>query len=177
MGNAEPKLTPKELARQNKRTVEKAARQVDRERQKLQNNETKMLQEIKKLAKANQHGPAKIMSKDLVRMRNQISQYYVMSSQLKAISMRLSTAEINASMVDALKGVNKVMSKVNGEMDIHSIRDCLKEFSKESAKMEMQQDMMGDAMDSAMDQGNEEEEADSVYQNICEQIGIDINSE
>ena len=136
-----------------------------------------MLAEIKKLAKANQHGPAKIMSKDLVRMRNQISQYYVMSSQLKAISMRLSTAEINASMVDALKGVNKVMSKVNAEMDIQSIRECLKEFTKESAKMEMQQEMMGDAMDSAMDQGNEEEEADSVYQNICEQIGIDINDD
>ena len=65
-----------------------------------------MLAEIKKLAKNNQHGPAKILSKDLVRMRNQVNQYYSMTSQLKAISMQLSTAEINASMVNALQGVN-----------------------------------------------------------------------
>ena len=44
-----------------------------------------------------------------------------MSSQLKAISMRLSTAEINQTMVDALKGVNNVMEKVNDNMDISTI--------------------------------------------------------
>lgn len=48
-------MTPKEEARMHKRTVDKAVRQIDRERTKLQNNEKKMLAEIKKLAKANQH--------------------------------------------------------------------------------------------------------------------------
>jgi hypothetical protein len=52
--------------------------------------------------------------------------------------MRLSTAEINSTMVDALKGVNKVMERVNENMDISSIREILKEFAKESEKMEMQ---------------------------------------
>jgi charged multivesicular body protein 2A len=65
-----------------------------------------------------------------------------MSSQLKAISMKLSTAEINQSMVDALKGVNTVMEKVNATMDIHSIQEVLKEFAKQSEKMEMQQEMV-----------------------------------
>ena len=71
-----------------------------------------------------------------------MGQYYVMSSQLKAISMKLSTAEINQSMVDALKGVNNVMEKVNASMDIHSIQQVLKEFAKQSEKMEMQQEMV-----------------------------------
>ena len=56
--------------------------------------------------------------------------------------MKLSTAEINQSMVDALKGVNTVMQKVNANMDIHSIQECLKEFAKQSEKMEMQQEMV-----------------------------------
>jgi hypothetical protein len=55
MGNSQPKLTPKELARQNKRIVDKAVRQIERERGKLQNNEGKLLTEIKMLAKKNQH--------------------------------------------------------------------------------------------------------------------------
>jgi len=53
MGNSAPKKTPKELARENKRIVDKAVRKIESERQKLQNNETKLLEEIKKLAKKN----------------------------------------------------------------------------------------------------------------------------
>ena len=55
MGNSQPKLTPAEEARQNKRVVDRAVRHIDRERVKLMNNEKKMLEEIKKLAKKNQH--------------------------------------------------------------------------------------------------------------------------
>ena len=53
MGNSQPKLTPAEEARQNLRIVTRAVRHIDRERVKLQNNEKKMLEEIKKLAKKN----------------------------------------------------------------------------------------------------------------------------
>jgi charged multivesicular body protein 2A len=55
MGNSAPKLTPKEQARQNKRTVDKAVRQIERERAKIQSQEVKMLAEIRTLAKKNQH--------------------------------------------------------------------------------------------------------------------------
>ena len=53
MGNSAPKKTPKELARENKRVVDRAVRQIDRERTKLEGNEKKLLEEIKKLAKKN----------------------------------------------------------------------------------------------------------------------------
>ena len=77
--------------------------------------------------------------------------------------MRLATAQINQTMVDSLKGANQVMSSVNENMDVSSIRDVLKQFSKESDKMEMQQDMMNDAIDGAMDTGDVEQQADEVY--------------
>lgn len=56
--------------------------------------------------------------------------------------MKLSTAEISQTMVDALKGVNNVMEKVNASMDIHAIQQVLKEFAKNSEKMDMQQEMV-----------------------------------
>ncbi len=177
MGNSAPKKTPKELARENKRIVDRAVRQIDRERTKLQTNEQKLLQEIKMLAKKNQHNPARALSKDLIRTRNQISQYYIMTSQLKAISMKLSTAEINASMVDALKGVNTVMEKVNASMDVHAIQECLKEFAKNSEKMEMQQEMMSDAIDANMDNADDLDAADKVYSQICDEIGVELAEE
>ena len=69
MGNKQPKIDPKEQAKENKRTITRAIRNIEREQKKLQNQEAKTLKEIKALAQKNQHGPAKIMSKDLVRSR------------------------------------------------------------------------------------------------------------
>lgn len=82
MGNdsSKPKLTPKEEMKQNKRIIDRSARKVERENKKLQSQEKKITTEIKKMAKAGQHKAAKIMSKDLVRNRNQVAQYYQMSS-------------------------------------------------------------------------------------------------
>ena len=69
MGNSQPKIDPAEQAKQNKRMVSKSIRTIEREQKKLIAQEPKTLKEIKNLATKNQHGPAKIMSKDLVRMR------------------------------------------------------------------------------------------------------------
>ena len=55
MGNSQPKLDPKEEAKQQKRTIQRAIRQIDRERGKMQNQEAKTLREIKALAQKNQH--------------------------------------------------------------------------------------------------------------------------
>lgn len=91
--------------------------------------------------------------------------------------MKLATAEINSSMVDALQGVNKVMEKVNEQMDIHQIQQILREFAKNSEKMEMQQEMMSDAIDAGMDNAEDVESADKIYAQICEEIGIEVAEE
>lgn len=117
------------------------------------------------------------MSKDLIRTRAQINQYYTMTSQLKAISMRLATATMNQNMIDALKGVNTVMANVNENMDVSQIRDVLKEFAKQSEKMEMQQEMMSDQMDMAMDTGDMADQAEEVYAQILGEIGMNLNDE
>ena len=41
---------------------------------------------------------------------------YTMGSQLTAIEQQLNFAQLNATMVDSLKGINSVMSKVNASM-------------------------------------------------------------
>ena len=71
MGNNAPKIDPKEQAKENKRVITRAIRNIERENKKLQGQEAKTLKEIKALAQKNQHGPAKLMSKDLVRSRQQ----------------------------------------------------------------------------------------------------------
>ena len=77
--------------------------------------------------------------------------------------MVMSQARINQEMVNALKGVNSVMSSVNENMDMNQIRQICSEFAKQSEKMGMQQEMMNDQMDAAMDTGDTVADADEVY--------------
>ena len=73
--------------------------------------------------------------------------FYTMGSQLKAIEQQLAFAQVNATMVESLKGVNKVMSKVNANMSPAEMNNIMKDFAKETEKMNIQAEMMGDAFD------------------------------
>jgi len=54
------KKTPQELLRENKRTLDKSIREIERERASLQTQEKKLIAEIKKMAKQNQMGAVKV---------------------------------------------------------------------------------------------------------------------
>jgi charged multivesicular body protein 2A len=83
------KKTPKELLRENKRQLDRAIRDIDRERMSLQSQEKKLIVEMKKMAKGNQNDAVKVMAKSLIRMRHNITKYYTVKSQLQAVSMRM----------------------------------------------------------------------------------------
>ena len=173
MGNKAPKLTPEEEAKQNKRAIQKTIRQIERERTKLQNQEAKTLKQIKDLATKNQHGPAKIMSKDLVRSRQQVNMYYTFASQLRVIETQLASAQMNANMASNLSGVVNVMGRVNAQMNPQQMVNTMKDFSKEMEKMGIQQDMMADAMDMVGD-GDTDAQAEEVYNQILGEVGMGV---
>ena len=60
-----------------------------------------------------------------------------MKAQLNAISMQLSTMQINAQMMESMGGVNTVMTAVNGQMDVKNIQNVIKEFGKNSEKFNL----------------------------------------
>ena len=57
------KKTPDELLRQNQRALNKAMRELDRERAKMEQQEKKIIADIKKMAKQGQMDAVKIMAK------------------------------------------------------------------------------------------------------------------
>ena len=56
--------------------------------------------------------------------------------------MQLSTIQITSTMMESMQGVNKVMGRVNEQMDIKNIQTLIREFSKNSEKFGMQQEML-----------------------------------
>jgi hypothetical protein len=59
-----------------------------------------------------------------------------MSSQLKAMSMKMSTMASYQEIMKGLKGSSNVLAAMNEQMDVSQIQTVLKNFSKESMKAE-----------------------------------------
>ncbi|OQR96069.1 charged multivesicular body protein 2a [Achlya hypogyna] len=176
MGNigAKPK-TLKEQLRENKREINRAIRDLDRERTNLQLAEKKLIIEIKKMAKENQIASVKIMAKDLVRTRQHITKFYTMRSQLQAVSLRMETAKSAEAMTSALQNTTKVMKSMAKTMNLPKLNKIMMEYTQESEKMEMQQEMLGDTIDDVMDADQDEEEEDKIVSQVLDEIGIDMS--
>ncbi|RYP61301.1 hypothetical protein DL771_010178 [Monosporascus sp. 5C6A] len=195
------RMTPAERLRKNQRMLDKAIRELDQVRVKLEKQEKTLVNQIKQSAQKGQMGAAKIQAKDLVRTRRcgmpfcnlenpallecdrvadiafvhrYIEKFYGMRSQLQKISLRLQTHRTNEQMMQAMKGATMALGSMNRSMNLPALQRIAMEFERENDIMEQRQEMMDDAVDDAMDVGLEEE-GDEVVEQVLEEIGVDLN--
>ncbi|EMR63672.1 putative doa4-independent degradation protein 4 protein [Eutypa lata UCREL1] len=168
------RMTPAERLRKNQRMLDKAIRELDQVRVKLEKQEKTLVTQIRQSAQKGQMGAAKIQAKDLVRTRRYVEKFYGMRSQLQKISLRLQTHRTNEQMMQAMKGATMALGSMNRSMNLPALQRIAMEFERENDIMEQRQEMMDDAVDDAMDAGLEEE-GDEVVEQVLEEIGVDLN--
>lgn len=171
------KKTPAEMLRENKRSLDKAMRDLDRERAMLQNQEKKLIQDIKKTAKEGQMPAVKQMARDLVRTRAQVTKFYGLKSQLQAVSLRMQTLKSTQAMSDAMKGVTKAMGMMNKQMKLPMLLATMREFERQNERMENTSEMMGDAIDGAFEGENEDEETDEAIGQVLDELGLSTDAQ
>ncbi|KAL5706359.1 hypothetical protein ACHQM5_024538 [Ranunculus cassubicifolius] len=169
--------TPEDILRENKRMIGKSIREIDKERQGLQNQEKKLILEIKKSAKQGQMGAVKIIAKDLIRTRHQVEKFYKLKSQLQGVALRIQTLKSTYAMGEAMKGVTKAMRQMNRQMNLPSLQKIMMDFERQNEKMEMTSEVMGDAIDDALEGDEEEEETEELVSQVLDEIGVNINNE
>ncbi|KAG0716331.1 Charged multivesicular body protein 2a [Chionoecetes opilio] len=107
------KLSPEEMLRKNQRALTKAMRDLDRERGKMEQQEKKIIADIKKMAKMGQMDAVKVMAKDLVRTRRYTKKFIMMRAQIQAVSLKITTLKSQNAMAQAMKGVTRAMMSMN----------------------------------------------------------------
>ncbi|ORX85419.1 hypothetical protein BCR32DRAFT_217089 [Anaeromyces robustus] len=177
MKNIFHKPTSKEILRKQKRALNRAIRDLDRERAKLEQQEKALIVNIKNTAKKNQVNACKIMAKDLVRTRRYIQKFYEMKTQLQAVSLRIQTLQSNQTMTEAMKGVSSAMKTMNKQINLPQINKIMMNFEKESELMDIKEEMVNDAIDNVMEEEDDEEESENIVNQIFDEIGISLNQE
>ncbi|XP_041354218.1 charged multivesicular body protein 2a-like [Gigantopelta aegis] len=168
------KKTPEEMLRQNQRALSKAMRDLDRERQKMEQQEKKVIADIKKMAKAGQMDAVKVMAKDLVRTRRYVKKFISMRANIQAVSLKIQTLKANNTMAQAMKGVTKAMATMNKQLKLPQIQKIMMEFEKQAEIMDMKEEMMSDAIDDAMGDEDDEEESDAIVSQVLDELGLQM---
>ncbi|XP_041969377.1 charged multivesicular body protein 2a [Aricia agestis] len=171
------RMTPDEMLRKNQRALNKAMRDLDRERMKMEQQEKKVIADIKKLAKEGQMDAVKIMAKDLVRTRRYVRKFMLMKANIQAVSLKIQTLKSQNTMAQAMRGVTRAMATMNRQLNMPQIQRILQEFEKQSEIMDMKEEMMNDSIDEAMEADDDEAESDAVVGQILDELGLQLGDQ
>ncbi|XP_040182054.1 charged multivesicular body protein 2a-like [Rana temporaria] len=166
--------TPEEILQLYQQALTYAIRELDRERQKLEQQEKKVITDIKTMAKQGQVEDVKILAKDLVRIRRYVKKYISMKARSQDVSHKMPTLKSNDSMAQAMKGVTKAMATMNRQMKLPQIQKIIMEFEKQAEIMDMKEEMMNDAIDGAMGDEDDEEVSDAEVSQVLDELGLNL---
>ncbi len=166
------KVPVRDQLRQHKRNIDRAVRDIERERIKFKNQETQIMNEIKQLAKKNQMASCKIMAKDLVRTRAFAERMLKMKASLQTIGLRLQTLKSSEQLTATMAGVGKAMSQMNAHMNVPGLQAVMRDFEKQNVMMDSKQEMIGDTLDDMFEAEDEEENAGEVVESVLAELGI-----
>ncbi|XP_014258467.1 charged multivesicular body protein 2a [Cimex lectularius] len=168
------KLTPEQMLRKNQTALNRAMRDLDRERSRMEQQEKKIISDIKKSANEGQMEAVKIMAKDLVRTRRYEKKFMLMRANIQAVSLKIQTLRSQNAMAQAMKGVTKAMQNMNRQLNLPQIQRILQEFEKQSEMMDMKEEVMNDAIDDAMEDEGDEEESDQIVSQVLDELGLQL---
>ncbi|CAI8587396.1 unnamed protein product [Vicia faba] len=171
------KTSPKEALRQSKREMSVATRGIEREIGSLQMEEKKLVAEIKREAKTGNEAATRILARQLVRLRQQITNLQGSRAQIRGVATHTQALYASTSISTGMKGATKAMVAMNKQMAPAKQAKVIQEFQKQSAQMDMTIEMMSESIDETLDKDEAEEESEELTNQVLDEIGVDIASQ
>ncbi|XP_020204592.1 vacuolar protein sorting-associated protein 2 homolog 2 [Cajanus cajan] len=171
------KTSPKEALRSSKREMAVATRGIEREIASLQMEEKKLVAEIKREAKTGNEAATRILARQLVRLRQQITNLQGSRAQIRGVATHTQALYASTSISTGMKGATKAMVAMNKQMAPAKQVKVIKEFQKQSAQLDMTIEMMSESIDETLDKDEAEEETEELTNQVLDEIGVDIASQ
>lgn len=168
-------LFPKVLKLSNAWTVLSAG--IERDIGTLQLEEKRLVTEIKRTARTGNEAATKILARQLIRLRQQISTLQGSRAQIRGITTHTQAMHANTSVAAGMQSASKAMGAMNKQMDPAKQMKVMQEFQKQSAQMDMTNEMMSDSIDNVLDDDQAEDETEELANQVLDEIGVDIASQ
>ena len=133
-----------------------------------------MEKEIKKLVLNNQNKGAKMLAKEIIRLKNKITKINDFLYKLNSISIRISTLYSINKMNETMEKINNSINFVNSKLNLSKICNLSKNIIKENYNLMIEEDIFNDRIDEKREEIKEEE--DKLYEEVLKEIGLEIEN-
>eukprot|EP01097_Dermamoeba_algensis_P000124 TRINITY_DN1043_c0_g1_i1.p1 TRINITY_DN1043_c0_g1~~TRINITY_DN1043_c0_g1_i1.p1 ORF type:complete len:212 (-),score=49.99 TRINITY_DN1043_c0_g1_i1:130-765(-) len=157
---------PAELVRNWKRQVLQETRRIERAIRDIEHSELKGKQEVKKLLKSGDEGSAKILVREIVRGRKEITRLYNSKAHLHSISLSLQANLATLRTTKSLAKSTQVMAAMNNLMKVPQLQETVMTMGREMERAGFIDSMIEDALADDVEDEEAEEEVEKVYTEI-----------
>ncbi|ELP87769.1 charged multivesicular body protein 2A, putative [Entamoeba invadens IP1] len=170
------KKTPQEIVREQKLNIGRSIREITRESKRLEREELKLTNEIKKQARAGRTNTVKVMAADLVRTKQQIDKLQTVVAQLNSTKMKLTEMSSMVAVNDAMSGVTNAMRKVNEATKLPAMQKVVNDFEKQNNELGIKTTMVGEMVNDSYQGENIEEQTELEVDKVLTEIGLDVEN-
>mmetsp|Transcript_7528 Transcript_7528/g.19404 ORF Transcript_7528/g.19404 Transcript_7528/m.19404 type:complete len:213 (+) Transcript_7528:84-722(+) len=171
------KPDPKKLAKQNKREIKHAGRDIGKELRALERDEKKTEALIKKCFSSGDKASGRVHAKALVRIREQKSRMIKTQAQMNGMGLQMQAAASTHTLVGSMQIASKAAGAMNKQIDPAEMMATMNAFEKANTEMETKGEMMDDLFDGIFEDDGVDEEADDIIREITDGIALKGKSE
>lgn len=156
-----------------KREISRAVRELDRERRRLEQQLTRLGNEIKQDIRANNDKLARQKAKDYARTKNNINKFYTLRTHLQGVELQMQTLKSTDAMANAMKNATKAMSSMAKRLNLPQLSRIMQEFSEKSEQVANTQDIVGEGIESVLADDDEEEVEEEILRQLAAELAIE----
>lgn len=161
----------RENLRKERLIIKQKERVIDREIAAMNMEMEKSVQTLKKEIKKNNIVTAKFIAKNYAMIKRNINNLHKMKNQITALCIQMQMMKSQNEINEAMSRVTSTMKILNHKMNLHSVKEIIKEFEQEKLKQEVTNEMIETMMD-ADDEDEETEE--EILNKVCDELQISL---
>lgn len=163
-----------EAKKLQKKELRDATRSYERIQADLERQEKKLESEIKTAASKGDSDLAKVLAKQLIKVRNEKVRAVGAKSKINTVASHANTIQTNNKLAQVMANSASVMSRVNQQLQPELLAKQIGQFQAETMKMDMKDSTINDIFDEIFEE--EDQEADSIMNQVLDELAIETSA-
>ncbi|KAK9799789.1 hypothetical protein WJX73_008465 [Symbiochloris irregularis] len=164
---------PKELVRKWQTDLRKEQRTLERTIREIERSEKNAKKMVTESAKRGDMASAKVLAKELVRTRKEVTRMYTNKAQLLSMNIQLTEQLAMVRVAGTLSKSTEVMTLVNNLVKAPQMSQIMMQMSREMMKAGVIDEMMEDTLDSALDTEDMEEQTEAEVDKVLAELAVE----
>jgi len=158
--------TARDQMKQHRRTIDKAIRNLERERIQASAAEKNKLNMVRVAAGKGDVEQARRLAKETVRARRQAQQLETTKERLRGLSTRMQSMAATQTLGTTMQGVTKAVKAMSEDVGIAAVAQTMRTFEREMAVLTMSDDLLGETLEEVLDAEEDDDGANDLVEQL-----------